>query len=189
VSFALKSRDFDKSQIKDIILFGSVSRGDFSEKSDIDLFINTKNERMESALNKLLEKFYKSEIGRGYSLRGVNNRIKLSVGNLDSWKLKRSIISDGILLYGSYREAPGSLEHYFLFLFEPIKDITKRNRLIRKLFGRKETGSPGLSEKLGIKQISERSFVVPSRSSDSIIAMLEKEKVVYKLFEIWSDSF
>ena len=188
VSFILKSREIDKSHLEDIVLFGSVARGDFGSKSDIDLFVNTKNEKIENVLNKLLAKFYKSAASRDYSLRGINSKIRLSVGNLDEWKLKRSIISDGILLFGKYKEAPQNLEHYYFFAFEPIKNIAKRNRTIRKLFGRKETGSAGFLEKLDMKQISERSFVVPSRNSSIIIDLFEREKVDYKIFEIWSDS-
>jgi predicted nucleotidyltransferase len=189
VSFVLKSGELDKSHLEDIILFGSVARGDFGSKSDIDLFVNTENEKIENILNKLLAKFYKSRVSRDYSLRGGSNKIRLSVGTLDKWRLKRSIISDGIVLYGGYKEVPKNLEHFCFFTFEPIKNVTKRNRIIRKLFGRKEAKTSGLLEKLNMKQISERSFLVPSRNSSVIMELFKKEKVDYRIFEIWSDSF
>lgn len=187
VSFILKSREVDKTKIDEIILFGSVARGDFTEKSDIDIFVNTKNEKIESILTRLLDKFYKSRTGQDYMLRGINNKIKLSVGDLEKWKLKRSVVSDGIVLYGGYKGMPKDVDHYYFFAFEPIKDISKRNRVIRKLFGRGEV--KGLSEKLDIKKISERSFVTPSKNLDYIVNLFKKEKIDYKMFEIWSDSF
>ena len=188
VSFILKSRELDKTKLEEIILFGSVARGDFTEKSDIDLFVNTKNEEIERILRSLLDKFYKSKTGQDYLLRGIKNEIKLSVGDLNKWKLKRSVINDGIQLYGRYKEMPRDIDHYYLFVFEPIKDITKRNRIIRKLFGRNETNK-GLSEKFHIKKISDKSFVIQVSNSQTIIDLFRKEKVNYKIFEIWSDSF
>ena len=53
VSFVLKSREIDKTKIDEIILFGSVARGDFTEKSDVDIFVNTKNEEIEKIRDRL----------------------------------------------------------------------------------------------------------------------------------------
>lgn len=188
VSFVLKSREIDKTKIDEIILFGSVARGDFTEKSDVDIFVNTKNEEIEKIIKRLLAKFYKSKTWQDYRLRGIENEISLSIGDLSEWKLKRSIISDGIQLYGKYRDMPKNIDHYYLFVFEPIRDIAKRNRVIRKLFGR-SGGDGGVSEKFHTKKISDKSFVVKLGNAQFIIDLFKKEKIDYKIFELWSDSF
>jgi len=127
--------------IKEVILFGSAARGEAEKDSDIDLFFNVDKEKqklVEENTGKELNKFYKSKTSEAFFLRGIKNSIKINVGELDEWKLKRSIISDGIVLYGRYNENPENLRCFVLFNIEPIQNITKRNRVIRKLFGRKE---------------------------------------------------
>ncbi len=48
-----------------------------------------------------LNRFYKSKIAETWILKGIKNRINIHVGLLEEWKLKRSLISDGICLYGN----------------------------------------------------------------------------------------
>lgn len=190
VSFLLKEKDLKKSEVKEIILFGSVVREEADSKSDVDIFIDTVNEKkVELVVKEALQRFYRSRIYEDWKLRGVKNEIKVQVGMLDSWGLKRSVISNGIVLYGGYKALPKKGEHYQLFTFEPIRDITIRNRVARALFGRKEKGyfQKGLVEEVGGKILNQRCFYVPVRSSDQVVRLLSREKIDYKLFELWSD--
>ncbi len=52
VSFVLKP--LEKFNIREIILFGSVARGEFDKKSDIDSFIDIKNEKDFERINKIV---------------------------------------------------------------------------------------------------------------------------------------
>lgn len=190
VSFTLK----DINKLKEVILFGSVARGDFSEKSDVDLFFNVEKKDVKSTENiikKNLVKFYKSKVYITWKLKGITNKLSVKVGNLDEWKLKRSIISDGIILYGKYKESPKNIKHYLLINYKPIKDITKRNRITRKIIGRKEKNynKKGLLEDIKGKIMSERTIIVPIEKSKELIDILNKEKIDYRIFEIWSDQF
>ena len=191
VSFILKS--LDKFEIKEIILFGSVARGEYDKNSDIDIFVNIENERDSDKIGKViniqLKKFYKSKIREVWLNTGISNEIKVKVGNIDKWKLKRSIISDGITLFGKYKALPKKLEQCYLFVIKPIKDITKRNRVIRELFGRKEDKyqKNGLIGERG--RLSPISFIVAVKSSKEIFSIFEKEKIDYKFYEVWSDQF
>lgn len=193
VSFILKPlKDFD---IKEIILFGSVARGDFDKESDIDIFINIQNGKDSDKIHEIiinnLNKFYKSKINEVWLNKGVTNEFTVKVGVLDKWKLKRSIIADGIVLFGKYKEYPEKIEHYYLFTFEPIRDITKRNRVIRRLFGRKEGKSffRGVIEEINGKKLSPTLFIAPIDFSNKILDILKEEKVDYRIYEIWSDQF
>lgn len=179
--------------IKEIILFGSVVRGEADERSDIDLFFDIINEKDEEKIKKQVKKelvkFSKSKVAETWFLKGIKNPINVNVGVLEKWKLKRSIISEGIVLYGRYKEVPGKLKSYVFFYIEPIKNIAKRNRVIRELFGRKEKNysKKGILEEVRGKKISASSFVVKKEDSGKILEFLGKEKINYKFFEFWTD--
>ena len=130
VSFILPKID----GVKEIILFGSTVRGEAEEESDVDLFIDIEKKDDEEKIKKIakeeLKKFYKSKIAETWLLKGVKNLINVNVGRLEEWKLKRSIISEGISLYGKYKETPKNMKALVFFNIEPIRDITKRNKII-----------------------------------------------------------
>lgn len=180
-----------KIDAEEIILFGSTARGEAAKESDIDIFINIKEKEKETIelLKVQLEKFYKSYLNEQFRLKGINNKIAIEVGNLDKWKLKRSIISEGLILYGKYKEVPKDLKGFTFFNLKPIKNITKRNRIIRRLFGRKEKNylSQGIIIKNKGKQLSSASFVISKEKSQEIITILNAEKIDYNLIEFWSD--
>jgi len=188
-SFVIPKADFDE-----IILFGSVARNEADKDSDIDLFFNIENERKEKDIKKILDKelnkFYKTKIAEIWKLKGIKNHIKFKVGNLDKWKLKRSIISDGIILYGKYKNTPEKTKGYTHFNIKPIKDITKRNRILRKIFGRKEKSylTKGIINEVNGKKLSPTSFIIPINKSQEIIKILNSEKLDFSFFEFWSDN-
>lgn len=179
--------------IKEIILFGSSARGEADKESDIDLFFNIESKKHEKQIKDIIEKelkkFYTSKIAEQWTLKNIKNPIKVHVGILEEWGLKRSIISEGITLYGKYKELPENLEKFCLFNIEPIKNISKRNRIIRKLFGRAEKNysAEGIITKEKGKKLSPTSFIVSKEYAENIIKLLGKEKINYKFFEIWSD--
>jgi predicted nucleotidyltransferase len=73
-SFLLKSEM--ANEIKKIILFGSVARGDFDSESDIDIFIDTEKEKaVDNAAKKRLKAFEKSEIFEKWMLKGLKNSL------------------------------------------------------------------------------------------------------------------
>ena len=193
VSFLLKNRELRKYPIKEIILFGSVARGDFDKTSDIDIFIDVENkkdvENLNNLIKKILIKFYKSQFCSIFALEGIRNEIRVKVGILDEWKLKRSIVSEGITFYGKYKYVPKKIRQYSLVTFSPIKDVTKRNRVIRQLIGRKEKNykKEGLLEKFNGKQLSQRVIMIPTQYLSNLLGLFAKEKIDYQIYEIWSE--
>jgi hypothetical protein len=85
---------------------------------------------------------------------------------------------------------PEKLKGYALFNMNPIRDITKRNRVIRKLFGREEKKyfSEGVLKEISGKKLSASSFMVPIEHMHKIIKMLGQEKINYMFFEMWTDA-
>lgn len=180
-----------KIHVKEIILFGSVSRGEVGEESDIDLFFNVDKDENETEkiIKDELKKFYNSRIAEVWNLKGMRNEISVHVGKLEEWKLKRSIISEGISLYGKYKETPKGMKGFILFQIEPIRDIAKRNKIIRMLFGRKEKNYnfEGILKDFGGKKLSASSFIILKEYADKVINIFNKEKIRYRFFEFWSD--
>lgn len=176
-----------KIKIKRIFLFGSAARGDFDEKSDIDIFVDVDKKRekeTEKKAKRALRRFYEIE-GEKWRLKGIKNQISLKTGFLEEWELKNSIEREGIVLYGG---AGGTkLKKYLLFVLEPITPIKKRMKITRKLFGRKEEGyqDKGLILKYEGKVLDPRSFMVSEEGLKEISFFLAKEKVRFHFEEIW----
>ncbi len=180
-----------KIPFKDIILFGSVARGDFGPPSDLDLFFNVIVEKdakkLEEELKPINNLFYKSKIYELWKQKGIINIINAKTGVLDQWELKSSILADGIMLQGKYKnEIKG--EGHILISFSPIRNITKRNRIMRTIFGREEKvfKKEGLVIKRGGVKISPTVFIIPLQFSSEVLSLLRKEKVDFQLREIWS---
>lgn len=197
IAYALSCTSFLIEQmpllaVERIILFGSVARGNFDEESDVDLFIDT-HQDIEKEANRVLTLFQKSEIQRKWELKGVSQTISLKIGRLSEWELRRDILTDGIILYGKYKEMPEKIEYYLLIEPSFIKfDKVKKVQLWRKLHGysqkvnEKAYRTKGLLEIAGGKKV-EHGMLIPMNQKKIILDLLQQEKVPYKVFEVWSD--
>ncbi|MFH0701720.1 MAG: nucleotidyltransferase domain-containing protein [Candidatus Woesearchaeota archaeon] len=182
-------------EIRKIILFGSVARGDFNAESDIDLFVDA-DETLEKEVEKNLALFKSSQAGKIWRLKGIRNEISLKVGELQKWSLHREVISSGILLYGKYQEIPPNIKYYLLVNIDVSKMKNNQQMTIwRKLYGytqkvgKKIYIGKGLIEKSGGKKLGKAIFLVPMEHRQEIMTFLNKNKVIYKINEIFSDSF
>lgn len=184
------------ADITKIVLFGSVARGDFTEESDIDLFIDV-DEKQEKSVESSLSLFRQSRIQEAWKLKGISNEISLKIGRLDQWKLKREVISSGILLYGKYNELPPQTKYYLLIRLESMikKPAAAQMKIWRALYGyqqkvgKKVYASKGMIEQCGGKKLAKGIFIVPMESRKDIIPYLNKNNVRYAVHEIWSDGF
>lgn len=178
--------------IERIILFGSVARGDFDEESDIDLFIDT-NREIEKEARQALKLFQTSATQRTWELKGVKQSISLKVGSLPEWKLRRDILSDGIVLYGKSKEVPENVEYYLLIepSFAKFTKV-KKVQFWRKLNGYSQTvnkktyRTKGLLELAGGKKI-EHGLLLPMSKKKVILDFLRQEEIPHRVSELWSD--
>lgn len=192
-SFLLDSKVGKK--IKKIILFGSVARGDFTEESDIDLFIDTKS-NIENEVNRTFTLFTSSKTEEIWKLKGVKNNISLKVGELNKWKSKREIISSGLMLYGKYNELPEKTKYYAMIKID-VKEMktAKQMKIWRRLYGYKQKVGKkvyeieGLVNKSGGLKVGKAVFLIPMENRKNIIDFLKKNKVKHTINELWSDSF
>ncbi len=180
-------------KIEKVILFGSVVTEQFDKESDVDIFIET-NEKEEKIL-KLLAQFGKTK-GERWKLKGVGNQISLKIGDLKKWpQLRRNIQSHGLLLFSKYKEVPEDINSYVLFITY-YSELTRAQKvsLWRKLYGysqkinNKRYNSLGLIKKLNGKKLKEGVISVPSQNAKELKDFFNKNKIKYKIIEIWSDS-
>ncbi len=185
VSFLLSRLDEEEiSNIKEIILFGSVARGEDDSESDIDLFVNEikHSTALQEKIKKLVDKFYQTEFYKLWKVLGIENEINPTVGILDTWKLKNSIITNGITLYGKYLSKPDLQEQFALIYWDPIKSPSKRVLLSKKLYGYDYKKSyEGVLQKLKGKKIATNCILVGIPEVKIIIDLFKKLKVSYRI--------
>ncbi|MEK6953134.1 MAG: nucleotidyltransferase domain-containing protein [Nanoarchaeota archaeon] len=178
----------DRIQARSIILFGSVATNNFDKESDIDLFIET-DQKNENKINNLLLLYKKTKEYEKFKLEGIENEISIKAGNLDDWKnIKRSIISNGIVLYGRYKGKPDELKHKLLFILN-VQGLkrSEKIKIWRKIYGynqkvgKKNYISKGLTE----KKLGRSVFLASIEKSQEIISYLRNNKVKYSFFDIW----
>ncbi len=187
-----------KNNIKNIILFGSVAKGVHDKQSDIDLFFDIENKTNAKGIEtklRLILKSFEIKAGNTWNLKGINFPINLIVGSLENetWKtLRDEIISSGITLYGSFKDTPENMKHYFLFYYS-LHNLDRKNKMkfIRRFYGyslkknKKEYAQKGLLEQRGGTKLGSNVILVSSESILDIKNVLNKFKIKYKIKEIW----
>ena len=187
-SFLFRTSGVKISKIRAVYLFGSVARGDYDEDSDVDIFVDCdeKNEKNLSKLAKIaLKNFYESEEGKKYGLLGVKNEINVKCGNMKTWELASSVRADGIILYSS--SVVPLFTKFYLLELKTISDVTKRNKIVRKLAGRNETArvEKGLVEMIGGEVLDSRHYIIPATNILAVTRILSKENALFEMREIW----
>ena len=194
VSFLIEKLNEDSTKIKQIILFGSVTRGESSKTSDIDLFIDILDKKLEDKILKLKEKFYYTERwGAYWALLNIKNEINCSIGKLEKWDdLKRSLIANGIILYGKYKRDLKT-EQYYLFVVSPGKNRNKNISVWRGLYGYKQKIGKKTYIKKGLvkdyegKKLARGVFIIPSEHTQKISSFLKKNKFKYEIIPFWQE--
>ncbi len=189
VSFLLQKVK-KREEIKNVILFGSVARGEEDKASDVDLFINTRIESfvLEKEYASILADFYSSTKYKHYwKLLGVANEIKLQAGILEKWKeLQPSIIADGIIMYGKFMPEIKEGKHIVFFIWENISPNSKRVLFNKQLLGynQNEKKYQGLLEKYHGERMGKGSIIVPLEYSAVIHTHFKKYKIAVKIKKV-----
>lgn len=195
IAYAMDFASYSVSKVEGInriILHGSIARGDFDENSDVDLFFDVDDKKLEKKIKTTLESYYKTSKFREWKLKGIENPFSIIIGSLDKdeWKdLKRAIMNTGIVLYGKYKSEAEKIFQYVLFSFENIKPEKNRVAIHRKLFGfgTGQARYSGLVENLGGIRIGKGVFAIPVEKIAKLKDYLKQKKVSVKVYDIWSD--
>lgn len=175
-----------KESINSVYLFGSAVRNQLTKDSDIDIFIDCKNEKLIENLSKAaVNRFYHSKDYEKWKLLKFTNPISVQTGSLEEWQLKSSILSEGLVLY-SKQPTINKAERKVLFVFKLPKDKKEYLHLIRQLYGRKEKGYKdlGLLDKLNSEKISTNVIITPKENQQDLIEFLNNNKINYSMKEI-----
>jgi len=182
--------------VKKIILFGSVVRGDFREDSDIDLFFDASrsSEKIKDLIKKEISKF-EERIKKTWVLRGIDLPIKVVVGDLEQekWKeLKQEILNYGKILYGNYKEIPEKIEHKILITYILNKvQQKKKMALLRNLYGyvikkgNKKYIQKGLVERIEGEKINSNTLMINVVDLSEVKKIFKKFNIKYNLRDIW----
>ena len=188
VSFLMFNLKRKCSEINKIILFGSVARDGADNDSDIDIFIDTKNEKIETSVDKIKEEFYKSiKFMKYWKLLGIENDIKCIVGELKKWdKLRSSIIADGIMLYGKYIDIPEEGRPVSIVSWDAIKPDTRRVLFNKRIFGYNHGNKhyDGLLQKHNGTKLSS-SVIIPREHLPEFINLFRKMKITARIRDVF----
>ena len=194
VSFLLQNLRNKGDKIKQIILFGSVARGDEGKESDIDLFIDTEDAALEPAVRQISEQFYQSiKLKKYWQLFGVKREINCSVGKIEEWgDLERSLIVDGIILFGRC-QWPVFIKLFCLFWVIFCWSWSKSLSVWWVLYGYKQKVKKkkyikvGMIRECGGEKLGKGIFIVPAERTSKIILFLKKKKFSYKMMPFWQE--
>lgn len=185
-SFLIQKTNF-YNEIKNIILFGSVARGEESKDSDIDIFIDIlkENDKIESDMQKWLDEFLKSTKYNNYwKMLDVKNEIKLTIGNFDKWKnIQPAIISNGIILYGKFKHEIKEAKHKTLFVWENIKPNSKRVLFNKQLFGYKQNKKfyNGLIQKYNGERLGKGCIIIDLENANILQKFFKENRITVKI--------
>jgi hypothetical protein len=178
----------DISNIRMIILFGSVATGNANKESDVDIFIDVrkKSKNFDNQIDKAVNNFYKSREGLLFKSRGIDNKINVIAGRIDEWaELKKSIESTGIVLYGAYPSNKSSGKKSALIHWDKINK--NRGAFLNKIYGVKINNKKykGLIEEYGGERIGKSCIVIPIEYREEIIKLLKKYGVNARIKDVY----
>ncbi len=178
----------DASIMDKAILFGSAAKEEASKDSDIDIFIDLKkdNKKLHISIEKILEDFYKSREALLFKAKGIDNKINLIIGKLDEWKnIKKSIESEGILLYGKYISTENNGKKYVVIFWNKIEK--NRGAFLNKIYGFRVRDKiyKGLIENFKGMRLGKSSIMVPIEHRQEILGLIKKYKVNAKIIDIY----
>lgn len=177
----------DVTKIDNIILFGSAVTGEATPESDIDIFIDTK-ENLSHKINSVTDEFYKSKSFLLYRLNNIHNLFSIKVGQLSKYKeLHRSISSKGIVLYSKFEpsELPIGATHKVIFYWDAVG--INRGAFLNKLYGFTIKGRKyqGLVSLLSGKRMGKSCIILPFDKMEEIVTILKKYRVNAKMVEVY----
>ena len=179
-------------KVRKVLLFGSTARLAASEESDIDIFFDVRAPKrfqlaLRAKLNKTADQFYLTNSALEFKSRGIDNELSIKIGKLEEWKeLAQSMPSNALVLYSKYNGKPPGIKSYTILSWEaPGK---AKGALLNKIYGYKANKKryPGLLEKYKGIKLGRAVIMVSAQSRDVFIDALEKYKVNYSRYDVWS---
>jgi len=174
--------------VKAIFLYGSLARGEFTSRSDIDLFILTTKDKTQIEIrDKVIE--LEPEIGRNIQ---PTIRTKAELQKTDTGLLQ-NIFQEGKILYlREPYDIPSAIllqqKPYLIYSFQisslPQKDKVRFNRQLYEQT-KKEYKYKGLLQEIGGQKLSAGCVMMPYEQKDKIEKFFKKFKVKFEQLKVW----
>jgi len=177
--------------VRGAVLFGSMARGDFDRRSDIDILLVIDDSKPRKFLTQVVHMI--SELH-------PHREIQVTLTNLKDRDeiFLRNVFKEGRILFGSFLlNADGvALKHYFLVAYDltganPVKQV----KVSRKVHGYrskktvdgkiKEYKYKGLKGMEGVKVISQGTVLLPIEIGKEFINELDALKVKHTVIEVY----
>jgi len=174
--------------IKAVILYGSLARGEFTSRSDVDLFILTTKDKIQKEIHdKVID--LESEIGRNIqpTIRTISELQKTDTG------LLQNIFQEGKILYlREPSDIPSAIllqqKPYLIYSFQINSLLQKEKaRFNRQLYKqtRKEYKYKGLLQEIGGQKLSAGCVMIPYEQKEKIEKFFKKFKVKFEQLKVW----
>lgn len=185
-----KEIDHIVSKIKEIdgtisvILYGSYSRGDFDEGSDVDLLVVFKDKR---ELNKGLEEVYKITAKSHLFFQVIG----LTLDELKNSPLQESVLRNGKIYYAKKdiekllapTRKPYALVTYSTANLSPKERVVFAQRLEGR--GKGKYSYDGLAQKLGGYKVGRGVVMIPLENMNTLTEYLEEKEIHYVIRYVW----
>ena len=174
--------------VKAVILYGSFARGEYTSRSDIDLFILTTEDKTQGEVHdKVIE--LESETNRSIqpTIRTINKLQKTDTG------LLQNIFQEGKILYLKEPvEIPSSAllqqNPYLIYSFQ-ISSLTQKDKVKfnRHLYEQTRKGYKykGLLQEIGGQRLSAGCVIVPYMQKEKTEKFFKKFKVKFEQLKVW----
>ena len=174
--------------VKAVILYGSLARGELTSRSDIDLFILTTDDKTQKEVqDKVIE--LESEIGRNIqpTIRTITELQKTDTG------LLQNIFQEGKILYlKEPSDIPSAIllkqKPYLIYSFQ-ISSLAQKDkvRFNRQFYQqtRKEYKYKGFLQKIGGQKLSAGCIMIPYKQKEKIEKFFKKFKVKFEQLKVW----
>lgn len=166
-----------------IVLFGSYSRGDFDEGSDIDLLVIF---RSKEELKNGMKRIYSISARSDYFFQ----IICLTIDEIKYSPLLESILREGKIYYGEnvLKALQNSFKPYALITYSTVNLSLKERALIaQKLEGRvyRKYKYDGLIQQLGGYKVGRGVAMIPLNNLRTLIEFLDKKNIQYIIRYVW----
>jgi predicted nucleotidyltransferase len=187
VAYLINKLGEDLEKIEQIILYGSIAKGEANTESDVDIFVNTAD-NLNKKIEEVVEEFYHSREFLLFKLKNIEPKLSVKVGELKKWEsLQQSIINTGIILWGKSEVGlkVTKTKPKLLFFWENIG--TNRGAFLNKLYGYKLKGKKyyGLISMVKGEKLGKSSILIPSQYKEKIWPLFKKYKVKVKQIKVF----
>ncbi len=174
--------------VKAVILYGSLARGEFTSRSDVDLFILTTDDKTQKEVeDKVIE--LESEIGRNIqpTIRTITELQKTDTG------LLQNIFQEGKILYlKEPSDIPSAIllqqKPYLIYSFQ-ISNLAQKDkaRFNRQLYEQTRKGYKykGLLQEINGQKLSAGCVMIPYMQKERIEKFFKRFKVKFEQLKVW----